>query len=174
MAGFGGVDSLDTPARCRNAGDRERRTDAGSPRLVGDPRVAIDQRYISDERRDRIPATADAVSGLRERNLFLVLLNEPVMPDAIQRFAGTVKVLQRDNRNQLFIGTDMNTYRLHGITELSFNSKSGLARHGIILVPVSPETNRLPKQIVPAGLISTLQLQSKCATTVPDGVKSAL
>ena len=65
MAGLGGVDSLDTPARRRNAGDRERWTDARTPRLVGDPRVAIDQRY------------------LRERNLFLVLLAEPVIPDAI-------------------------------------------------------------------------------------------
>ena len=61
MAGLSCGDNLDTPARRCNTGERERRTYARTSRLVGDPRVAIDQRYISDERRDRIPATADAV-----------------------------------------------------------------------------------------------------------------
>ena len=64
LAGFGCVDCLGTPAQRRNASERERRTDARALQFLGDPRVAIDQRYISDERRDRMPAAADTVKWL--------------------------------------------------------------------------------------------------------------
>jgi hypothetical protein len=63
LAGFGRVDRLGTPAQRRNASERERRTDARAPRFLGGPRVAIDQRYISDEPSARSQGTRAARAG---------------------------------------------------------------------------------------------------------------
>ena len=41
MAGLGCIDIGGAPARRRDSGERQRRTDARPSRLVGDPRVAI-------------------------------------------------------------------------------------------------------------------------------------
>jgi hypothetical protein len=43
LAGLGRVDVHGTPVRRRDDRERERRTDARIPRIVGSPRVAIDQ-----------------------------------------------------------------------------------------------------------------------------------